>query len=548
MKNSYKFSYIENEKYTDIKHILKDTYKVDEYRVWWNGQINEILSFYKRNLDVRNLVDSLRPDEYGMLGGIFTPSFLKLVPSGSSYNAGGFTQVNNFTVYHNPVANVISRAKSNLITAKPPVFTVGNPKVRESKILKELIDEISFKNNHGTSFQHEVEIASYSGGIAYKPILDTEFSDIPLYQSYDKGSFFVHKKFDKPIAIVFIDEYKVSRKKYLLLSEHGIGYVSYVLVEKSSGSKVPMNTIKELADLKTQFYIDKETKEPVDMLMAVYVENKPGFRSDYENSLDDFQAIDETYSKMMDFIRKTVATRVVSESTLKRTIEGDAIIPSVYDSNFLVRWDNTAGTSQEINELQALPDISNPVQGYITVMNELHKSIARTVGLSFKTLIGEDLGGANASGEALAIRENIDFRTRENMVVTWNEALSKLYKLLLILTTVEIKGQNLQVDAFKDTDIYVEFYNPSSPTFEQEVEEVNKLIEYGMIDHLGGLYKLWVDTDRKSKEEVDEMYLKIQGKAKEEEDKLELEKEEILNEEIIVEEDKEDEEVDEDDE
>jgi len=264
--------------------------------------------------------------------------------------------------------------------------------------------------------------------------------------------------------------------------------------------------------------------------MAVYIENKPGFRSDYENSIDDFQALDEAYSKMMDFIRKTVATRVVSESVLKHTDDALPIIPPVYDCNFLIRWDNKAGTSEEINELQALPDINNPVQGYISVMNELQKSIARTVGLSFKTITGEDLGGANASADALAIRENIDFRTRENMVVSWSEGLNKLYKLLLVLTTVEIKGNDVYVNSLEDIEISTEFYNPSTPTFEQEVEEVNKLIEYGLIDHLEGLTRLWVDTGRKSQQEVEEMYLKIQGKQTEEELKLEEIKQEILNE------------------
>ena len=41
---------------------------------------------------------------------------------------------------------------------------------------------------------------------------------------------------------------------------------------------------------------------------------------------------------------------------------------------------------------------------------------------------------------------------------------------------------------------------------------------------------MWVDTGRKSQQEVEEMYLKIQGKQKEEEIKLEETEQEILNE------------------
>ena len=165
-------------------------------------------------------------------------------------------------------------------------------------------------------------------------------------------------------------------------------------------------------------------------------------------------------------------------------------------------------------------------------MNETQKSIGRTVGLSVKTITGEDLGGANASADALSIRENVDFRTRESMVVTWTEGLSKLYKLLLMLTTLESKGEIIYLNSLKDIEVNVELYNPSTPTFEQEMEEVNNLISYGLIDHLGGLYRLWVDTNRKSKEEVDEMYAKIQCEKQEEQAKLEAEKQEILNEDI----------------
>lgn len=540
MRNIYKYSFISNEKYKDIKTILKDTYKVEEYRLWWKGQINEIISFYKQNKDVRNLVDSLRPDEYGNLTGTYTPTFLKLAPVGTQqYNSGGFNQVNNFTIHPSSIATVISRAKSNLIAAKAPIISIQSEKIRETKVLQELVDKIASKNDYGTTLQKDAEYASYSGGVAFKPILDTEFSDIPLYQSYDKGRFFVHKKFDKPIAVVFLDEYTKDRKKYILLSEHGIGYVDYVLVEKSTGKEVPFSLIPELSDLKPIFYFDKETREPIDMLMAVYVENKPGFRSDYENVLDDFQALDETYSKMMDFIRKTSVTRVISEGELPSREDGTRIIPTPYDANILIRYDNSPTDKQPVNELQALPDVDNPIQGFISAMREIQKSIAKTVGLSFKTILGEDLGGANQSGEALSIRENVDFRTRENMVVSWSEAISKLYKLLVVLSTIDIEKGNGYVDNLDEIEIKVELYNPSTPTFEQEVEEVNKLIEYGLLDRKNALYRLWVDTNRKNKEEVDEILLSIQKENKIDQESMDNEKKSIEEEKIKIEEEEE---------
>ena len=55
----------------------------------------------------------------------------------------------------------------------------------------------------------------------------------------------------------------------------------------------------------------------------------------------------------------------------------------------------------------------------------------------------------------------------------------------------------------------MEFYNPAKPTFEQVIDETQKLIDGGQIDELGGLMRTWVDTRTKSEEEVIEMYHKI---------------------------------------
>jgi hypothetical protein len=250
-------------------------------------------------------------------------------------------------------------------------------------------------------------------------------------------------------------------------------------------------------------------------MLAIYKENRPGAKSDYENSIDDFNAIDEAYSNMMNYIRKTAPKRVVSESTLKQTEDGSPIIPSVYDSDLIIRWDNNPSPdAKEVNELQQTTDINNSIQGYISTMAEIQKSIARTVGLSIKTIMAEDMAGANSSGDALSIRENIDLKTRDNKLISWKETLLSLFKLLLILNTREVVNNVVNVNTLNEVDLNIEFYNPATPTFEQEVQEVRELIDAGLIDHLGGLMRLWVNSGLKSEEEVLEMYAKLQGEVK----------------------------------
>jgi hypothetical protein len=369
------------------------------------------------------------------------------------------------------------------------------------------------ENNIGSLLQKSAELESYSGSLAFKPILDTDFSDYPILQVYSKEDFILNKQYDKIVSIVFKDSYIVDKNIYTLLSEYGYGYIKYKLIDDKD-KEVPLDTLSETSGLIDLVFVDQEGNQ-LNQMLAIYKENRPGAKSDYENSIDDFNAIDEAYSNMMNYIRKTAPKRVVSESTLKQTEDGSPIIPSVYDSDLIIRWDNNPSPdAKEVNELQQTTDINNSIQGYISTMAEIQKSIARTVGLSIKTIMAEDMAGANSSGDALSIRENIDLKTRDNKLISWKETLLSLFKLLLILNTREVVNNVVNVNTLNEVDLNIEFYNPATPTFEQEVQEVRELIDAGLIDHLGGLMRLWVNSGLKSEEEVLEMYAKLQGEVK----------------------------------
>jgi hypothetical protein len=118
----------------------------------------------------------------------------------------------------------------------------------------------------------------------------------------------------------------------------------------------------------------------------------------------------------------------------------------------------------------------------------------------------------------------------------------------MILNTQKINGNDIYVDTFDELEIFVEFYNPATPTFEQTVTEVRSLLDGGLIDLKTALYRLWVDTKLKSEEEVDAMYLILQGQFSTEKEMLDkaIEETEIDKEEpepeVEEETDKEDEE------
>mgnify|MGYP000868653846 FL=1 len=111
------YSYLDNNEKINIKKFKqeKQNLKVKEYRLWYEADINNILHYYKTG-ESFNTFGNYRLN--------YTPSFMKLAPTGYSYDIGGATQTNNFTVYHIPVANIISRTMSNLLFATEPKYNI----------------------------------------------------------------------------------------------------------------------------------------------------------------------------------------------------------------------------------------------------------------------------------------------------------------------------------------------------------------------------------------------------------------------------------------
>ena len=64
---------------------MKENSKSREYKLWYEGNINDILYYYKTTIDVK-----------GKNLSMFTPSFMRVAPVGLTTNIGGGYQINNF--------------------------------------------------------------------------------------------------------------------------------------------------------------------------------------------------------------------------------------------------------------------------------------------------------------------------------------------------------------------------------------------------------------------------------------------------------------------
>ena len=149
--------------------------------------------------------------------------------------------------------------------------------------------------------------------------------------------------------------------------------------------------------------------------------------------------------------------------------------------------------------------------------------------------------GANASAEALGLRSNADYRTRDLKIQSWKKSLRDLVQLMLALDSLD--GMAV-TQTFDDIDIQINFYDPANfqvgtPSIQQKLETMKIAYDSGLIDLEGALQYIW--SDSMSEEEIEQLILKLQTQTKKEpEVKEEEQPPQPQEEDIIEEEEKED--------
>lgn len=489
-----------------------ELYELQENRIWYKANKDTLLRFYKTT----RRVNQLYPIQ----------DFYRLVPG-------------NIPIEHYPLADMITKTMVNLVFSEKPTITIQTGNQKTDKKLNEIIEEIYEDNKLSSLLQEAAELESYSGAVAFKPIIDTEFSEYPILMAYPKENIDVIRKYNRIQAILFKDYYSKNKKNYVLYTECGVGYIDYKLYElsknkKESRDEVSLNTLPETKGLKRVEFKDSKGVK-LNQIMAVYKENKTNATSDYSGIIDDFQALDEIYSNMVNYIRKSKVMVYMPENMCKKNEKGETVVPYDYHTDYTILYDsNPEGTKQEAK--RDVIDIQNTIAGYRDAFNEVLKHAVLNTGLSLSS-IGYDISGANSSGEALAIREKVSMRTRSEKIHRWDEALQQLTKLVLALYHHNVVGDNLYIEDMFKHDVLVSFAEYESPTFDSVVESLVAAKDGGLIDLDTALHRLW--DGEYSEEEIAVMKFNIENQI--------AENNQIVDDELTKTEDEEDtEEVEED--
>lgn len=452
-----------------------EKFKLAQNKIMYYGDTSEIIKFYKTN----------RPKN-------------EVYPTNLFYRV----ETGNIPLLHYPLGNIITKSMVNLIFSDNPRIEGKNKKITS------LIENIYKDNNISELLQKAVEYESYSGAVGFKPILDKEFSEYPILVIYPKEDIEIVKKYDRITEVIFKDYYEKKGKDYILFTICGKGYIDFKLYKdngKGEKEEAGLNELEETSNLKRLDFFNSDGSR-YNNIMAVYKENKAGAKSDYDNLIDDFAALDEVYSNMIDFIRKSRIKTYFPESLLNENAKtGEKYIKPSYDTDDIILHDsNPEGTTQEVK--RDIVEVNNSLNGYKDSFNNILLNALSTAGLSPAT-IGLDISGANSSALALNIRERTSLRTKTEKQKRWEESLDKLTKLLLDLNSLRAVGSSVFLTPYNDI-IKVTFAEYETPSFDEQVRSLGEALNNNLISLSEALKILYPG---KTEEELEIMKMEIEN-------------------------------------
>jgi hypothetical protein len=417
------------------KPMEREEYLLQEKYLWFLGSEDLLADFYRTKTHNYSVIDTRAEYYYSNVGA-------------------------NVRVIHSGLPSLISYTKARLLMSGGIELSVYNG-TKEDVKSTELLEAIYNDNKLDTIIKNSVTTESWGKKFAWKISYDSETSDYPIVELYKPQNYKAVYKRDRLFELVFYNHYENNGTSYRLNETYGKGYITYALYQiNKDGSEllVPLTELEETAELKDVSWKEKR----------ILAGEKTNDKCDYDGLISEFDALDETWSQMMDEIRLGRSEVYVPEMLLtNRTF-------NKFRKNYAeLGNDERENGKNEITHIQ--PDI-RPDQ-YAKAIAQITSNCLIAVGLSPFTVGINDEIGANASGESLTKREASSLRTRSEMIDGWEEFLEEMFMTLLFANTLFNGG------SFNNKlELQVSFGDYISPTRKDIIEETKMMIDSSIID------------------------------------------------------------------
>lgn len=430
---------------------------------------------------------------------------------------------------HSKLPSVISDRMVDLLINAGVNFDIeinNGEKINESETsnVKNVLNKIHDENKIYTILGEAISNQSWSGGVAYKIVFDSDVSKLPILQFEDPRNFELITKYKRLTAITFKYWYEKGNSKnkikYLhhetyTTNDDGKAVIIHELFKIQSDKMVPVN-LKEIPE--TAELDPMKTYESIDCILAGYIPNRtpnkeflgtPYGESDYAGNYSLFDSADELLSTMVEELRKGKIKTFIPESLIPKDKNGTILEVDDFDVDFVKVEDKDDPNENEIKEF--VPTLRT--RDYIEEWKSLLTMICNNVGLSPLTLGVTGLEAISASDTSQREREKVSLRTRKNKLKIWKEALEDIaLKELLAyremrLNKINYPGlDNINIDK-SNLNIKVSFGDYLGIPIEERINLYGTAHMNGSISTEEMVEQIYRDekTEKQKKEEVNRL-------------------------------------------
>ena len=423
------------------------TRRLEEYRVWFSGNTQNIRDMYYRGTSgARGINDQLN-------------YFWATVPR-------------NKRMLHSGIPGLISRKMSTVLFGSGYKIALKvydgkdvNEKLTDAtqELVTNLIDLIKLN----ARIKKAAQIESYSGGCFYKFSHKVALSDYPILEITDNRRAELVEERDIVTAIIFKSWIYRKTEKYRLdeiytTNEDGDALITYKLYKlnvSGEAEEVGLDSIPETVDIIESFNCEEGfVYTGLKGILAFYKPNKlpshefpdsPYGASDYEGALDSFDALDEAYSQLISEIRDNQTIRYIPQNLIPIE-EGEYLLDDSYVTNYVkINGDDDQDADNKI-EIQLISDKTESILGKYKAALTMAINQA---GLSPLALGITGLEAINSSDKSQQERNKVTLETRKEKLSLWKPFLENLILKALELNSWMLKNTSARQDAFEPVDV-----------------------------------------------------------------------------------------------
>ena len=434
--NSPRYTFINSEETIKQQHLA-------ECKIWYVGDSDELQNFYTN----RDLSGNAREPIYNRN----KPNYFWGIAVGKDEQP--------IKKVHSGVPRAIIDTLSNVI-GMPDIKCNGY-----DEVIQKIIDVNDFTRKLTQEARPLTLVEGYG---AWKINFDTSLSDYPILQYYEGENVDFVVKSGILIGVIFRDYYKYDNKDYVLLEtrriDNGNSIIEYELYrydKSNEATKVPLNTIEELADLNENGYCIEGLKRVLAVPCKYFYDvfNKDYGRSVFTGKLDIFDDIDQCLSQASQTDRVSTPVEYYPVDLLERDRNGNTQMPNVYNRQF-IKYDDipdgNGNTKGDIFTTQPQLNYSQYIERYHSLID-----VAMT-GILSPASMGFDVSKKD-NAEAQREKEKVTLFTRDNVIDSESKENKELFTIALMMKEYMDTG----VITLTDYDIsvkYCEFANPSRET------------------------------------------------------------------------------------